>query len=343
MYELALFAGAGGGILGGKILGWQTVGAVEIEAYPRNVLEVRQDDGTIPPFPIFEDIREFRADNRETKYFFEYLREISPDLVVSGGFPCQDISAAGTREGITGKRSGLWGEMARVIGEIRPRYAFVENSPMLVRRGLTTVLGDFASMGYDAKWCVLGADDVGAPHERKRIWILAHTDEYGCVKDAVRKPGTAGQTRFASDIQEKRSDKLAWWKIDPAELPHADLLGCYWWKSFQKRQQSCKRWSALSHLVKLDSIYVPYTNGARLQRPTQKRLGRISEKVTKIKWSSFDRTFAETRRVWPAESRLGRVAHGVANRVDRCVSIGNGQVPAVAALAWVTLGGPVDI
>ena len=162
MNELALFAGAGGGILGGKLLGWRTVCAVEWEAYPASVLLSRQNDGFLPTFPIWDDIKTF--DGKPWREVVE---------VVSGGFPCQDISAAGKGGGIEGERSGMWREMARVIGEIRPRYAFVENSPMLTIRGLGTVLRDLASLGYDAEWCVLGAADVGGIHKRDRIWILA--------------------------------------------------------------------------------------------------------------------------------------------------------------------------
>ncbi len=140
MNELALFAGAGGGILGGYLLGWRTVCAVELDEYARGVLGARQNDGTLPPFPIWDDIRTF--DGRPWRGIAQ---------VVSGGFPCQDISAAGKGAGITGSRSGLWSEMARIVGEVRPRYVWVENSPMLVSRGLAVVLGDLASLGYDAR------------------------------------------------------------------------------------------------------------------------------------------------------------------------------------------------
>lgn len=87
---------------------------------------------------------------------------------------CQDISSAGKGAGLSGSRSGLWGEMARIIHEVQPRFVLVENSPLLVGRGLDVVLGDIAQMGFDARWCVMGARDVGAPHQRDRIWILAH-------------------------------------------------------------------------------------------------------------------------------------------------------------------------
>lgn len=170
MNELALFAGAGGGILGGHLLGWRTVCAVEIDPYPRNVLLARQDDGTLPPpFPVWDDVTTF--DGKPWRGIVD---------VVSGGFPCQDISSAGAGKGIDGARSGLWREFARIIREVRPLYAFVENSPMLTSRGLGRVLGDLAEMGYNAAWGVLGASDLGAPHVRKRIWILGLDSKASC-------------------------------------------------------------------------------------------------------------------------------------------------------------------
>lgn len=165
MNELALFAGAGGGILGGHLLGWRTVCAVEYNAYARSVLLARQNDGTLPPFPIWDDVRTF--DGNPWRGIVD---------VVSGGFPCQDISAAGKGAGIDGERSGLWGEMARIIREVQPRFVFVENSPMLTSRGLGRVLGNLAEMGFDAEWGVISAADTGAPHLRERIWIVADSD-----------------------------------------------------------------------------------------------------------------------------------------------------------------------
>lgn len=162
--ELALFAGAGGGILGGKLLGWRTVCAVERDAYAAQVLAQRQNDGILAPFPIWSDVCSF--DGKPWNGIVD---------VISGGFPCQDISAAGKGAGITGQRSGLWKEFARIIGEVGPRFVFVENSPMLTIRGLGVVLGDLAEMGFDAEWGVLSAADVGAPHRRDRIWILAYS------------------------------------------------------------------------------------------------------------------------------------------------------------------------
>ena len=167
--ELALFSGIGGGILGGLLLGWRTVAAIEIEDYPRRVLLQRQADGILPRFPIWDDIKTFNG--------HEWRGKVD---VISGGFPCQDISQSNTTgtgvKTIAGERSGLWSEMARIVGEVRPKYVFVENVPMLVGRGLTRVVSDLAEIRYDAKWIILGASDLGFNHRRKRIWVLATND-----------------------------------------------------------------------------------------------------------------------------------------------------------------------
>jgi|SRR3989339_1773612 len=98
------------------------------------------------------------------------------DWIIAGGFPCQDISVAGKGAGMAGSRSGLWFEYARIIGELRPRYAIMENVGALSFRGLDAVLGSLAEIGYDAEWQDIRASDVGAPHRRERIWIVAYPE-----------------------------------------------------------------------------------------------------------------------------------------------------------------------
>jgi DNA (cytosine-5)-methyltransferase 1 len=183
--ELALFAGAGGGILGGKLLGWRTICAVEWDGYARDVLVARQNDGCLEAFPIWDDVQTFDG----------HLWRGRVD-VVSGGFPCQDISCAGKGAGIEGERSSMWKHMARIIGEVLPQYVFVENSPMLVGRGLAVVIADLTEMGYDAEWGIVGAHHVSAPHKRDRIWILA-TDPNVCRCDDGRNPERQHQTNNA--------------------------------------------------------------------------------------------------------------------------------------------------
>jgi len=228
--ELALFAGAGGGIIGGKLLGWKTICAVERDAHAAQVLAQRQNDGCLEPFPIWSDVCSF--DGKPWRGLVD---------VVSGGFPCQDISAAGKGAGIDGERSGMWSQMARIIGEVLPRFVYVENSPMLVGRGLTRVISNLASLGYDAKWCIVSASDVGAPHQRDRIWIraerrdiLSHSKHSrtrrreqlapGVEKEKGNFPDTSGERfkgngqpiRFAP-AQSEHDLCSAWWEQDPSK------------------------------------------------------------------------------------------------------------------------------
>lgn len=255
MNELALFAGAGGGILGGKLLGWRTVCAVEIDPYARKVLLARQADGCLGRFPIWDDVRTF-----DGKPWHGNVD------VISGGFPCQDISAAGKGAGITGARSGLWSEMARIIGEVRPVFVFVENSPLLVSRGLAVVLGDLAALGYDARWGVLGAEHAGAPHRRHRLWIVAY-------------PGSR-------------------WRQDHELCTGRDKFGV-----------GCAECS--------------HPDSPRELQPE----GSIQDKRKRTSDGNW----------WHLEPDVGRVVDGMASRVDRLRCLGNGQVPAVAKLAWEML------
>lgn len=211
MNELALFAGAGGGILGGRLLGWRTVCAVEIDPYARRVLLARQADGCLGRFPIWDDVRTF--DGKRWRGNVD---------VISGGFPCQDISAAGKGAGITGTKSGLWSHMARIIGEVRPRFALVENSPLLVSRGLAVVLGDLADLGYDARWGVLGAEHARAPHKRHRLWIVANADSDRKLQPKRRiekqrgRLGYCGQKSANAYLSRPQGQDGGWWDIEPA-------------------------------------------------------------------------------------------------------------------------------
>jgi DNA (cytosine-5)-methyltransferase 1 len=216
--ELALFAGAGGGILGGYLLGWRTVCAVEWEPYPASVLCARQNDGFLPSFPIWDDVQTF--DGKPWRGIVD---------VVSGGFPCQDISAAGKGAGIDGERSGMWREMARIIHEVRPQYAFVENSPMLTSRGLGTVLGDLASMGFDAKWGVLGAADVGAVHQRDRVWIV------GKVAHASQLFSNGGNNNAQISVERKTQSKFGN-NCGPKDVAYSREIGLCGQKAKQRME-----------------------------------------------------------------------------------------------------------
>jgi DNA (cytosine-5)-methyltransferase 1 len=295
--ELALFAGAGGGILGGHLLGWRTVCAVEWESYPASVLLARQNDGILPPFPIWDDVQTF--DGNPWRGIVD---------VVSGGFPCQDISAAGKGAGIEGERSGMWKEMARVICEIRPKFVFVENSPMLTSRGLGTVLADLSSLGFDAEWGVLSAADIGANHLRERIWIVAKNTEQ-CEFFSHSNNGSRRGKQQSKSIEETNGN-----------VANSD-------SRLRRRgrtiQPSGKNFGRGVHFEKNEQ--------------TQYDLWR------KTFGCSFIRGKTETSsQWWEIEPKLDRVVDGMANRVDRIKAIGNGQVPLCAATAWNILKGRLD-
>ena len=286
MNVLDLFSGAGGGILGSYLLGHRTICAVEINPYCRRVLSARQDDGTLPPFPVWDDICTF--DGQPWRGRVD---------VVAGGFPCQDISIAGRGAGIDGAKSGLWREMARVIGEVRPRYVFVENSPALVGRGLGTVLGDLSEMGFNARWGVLGAHHAGAPHYRDRLWIVAHAH-------GQREP----QPQRTEQEQRGRSKHGGQDVADAARLDRGGGA---------RRPQGAEPHHGGSPIDARD----PAGEGLP-HRPAQP-MGEpgAQPQPQRPDW-------------WESEPDVGRVVAGLASRLDRIKALGNGQVPAVVKLAW---------
>jgi DNA (cytosine-5)-methyltransferase 1 len=181
----------------------KVIGYVEREPYCQRVLLARMADGLIDSAPIWGDLFEF--DGKPWRGSVD---------AVAGGFPCQDISNAGRREGIqAGNRSGLWFEFARIIGEVRPGYVFVENVAALLNRGLDIVLGSLAEMGFDAEWGIVSAADAGAPHLRKRVFLLAHSggerlEGHCCPR---RWPGAArrGSGAVMGDAEQQGSQGSA--------------------------------------------------------------------------------------------------------------------------------------
>jgi DNA (cytosine-5)-methyltransferase 1 len=193
---LDLFSGIGGFSLGlERSGGFETVAFCEIEDFPRRVLAKHW-----PKVPCYHDIRELTADRLAAD-------GITVDAIC-GGFPCQDISVAGTKSGIRGNRSSLWFEYARLIGELRPRIVFVENSSELVGRGMDAVLGSLSEIGYDAEWNCIPAAAVGAPHLRNRAWLLAYPACQRCAeagRDCARcAQQVAGRRAFLANALRSR-------------------------------------------------------------------------------------------------------------------------------------------
>ena len=209
MKTLSLFSGIGGMDLGLERAGFKIVMQVEWSAFCRAVLAKHW-----PDVPCLKDVRELVALLRPLRRLPTYLHEraaevrriLSDLFAVVGGFPCQDISVAGKGAGVDeGWRSGLWKEMRRVIAVIRPHRVIAENVPALRTRGADRVLGDLERIGYTATPCVVGAEHVGAPHKRHRVFIL------GCLADS--KSGRCGAERGPSgsggNTHQRGTDGLA--------------------------------------------------------------------------------------------------------------------------------------
>ena len=173
-----LFSGIGGFSLGLEATGhFETVAFCEIEKYPQKILKKHW-----PDVPIYEDVKNVTAERLRA----DGIITNGDRIVVTGGFPCQDISVAGHQKGITAERSGLWSELHRIIGELRPDYAIVENvSALLSGPGeqpgewFGKILGDLAEVRFDAKWFSIQASDMGAPHKRNRVWIVGYPNDNG--------------------------------------------------------------------------------------------------------------------------------------------------------------------
>ncbi|GAB1376828.1 hypothetical protein MASR1M48_16800 [Lactococcus petauri] len=206
MKVLDLFSGIGGFSIGLENANMETVAFCEIDPHCREILKQHW-----PSVPIFEDIKKLKGTTNIPHITRDY-RPLQGNIdVICGGFPCQDISIAGTKKGIKGERSGLWKEYKRLIGEVRPTFAIIENVANLRSKGLVTVLQDLWQLGYDAEWAVISAKSVGAWHERKRVWIIAFPHGYdfrlGVEASATKKEKQEWWSKARSALSFKWSDQ----------------------------------------------------------------------------------------------------------------------------------------
>ena len=316
---LDLFSGIGGFSLGLERAGMRTVAFCEIEHYPRAVLRKHW-----PDVPCYDDIRTLTAERLKAD-------GIVPN-VICGGFPCQDISTAGKGAGIDGERSGLWREYARLIGEVRPEFAIVENVAALLGRGLSRVLEDLASLGYDAEWHCIPASYVGAPHRRDRLWIVAYTGHLRGRNGTINIVETFSETsRFSETL---------------ADSEFSGLERCGEQKSFDKGGNIARRTNksseSNSHVSNsnTDSQSISPINAKQIQESDMADVASIGSSES---WKSQEQfNFAPDaigktigalsgcfRGQWTTEPNVGRVANGVPARIHRLKGLGNAVVPQI--------------
>ena len=307
-----LFAGVGGGLLADLILGHRPIVAVEWEPYACQVLRERSADGWFPGLQVWEgDVRLFDPS--------EYAGSVD---CIHAGFPCQDISVAGKQAGVSeGTRSGLYREVLRIAGVVRPKQLFLENVSAILGNGLGTVLGDLAAMGYDCRWLCIRASDVGANHHRDRWFLLANSNNDRCWDGKVQY--ISGQLQSpANSCNDGKEEPLA----DSANKGLHERRGFNGPCKDVRVVRGNERHGVSSCNKEEDAILAD-TDSAQRQR--DKRAKRIQQEHTNTSSSSW----------WAVEPRLGRVVNGVPNRVGKLKGYGNAQVPLQAATAYRLLGG----
>jgi DNA (cytosine-5)-methyltransferase 1 len=300
----SLFAGIGGFDLGLERAGMRSVWQCEIDPYCQRVLAKHWPDVLRVPD----------------------IRDVGPSTVpyvdvLAGGFPCQGLSNAGLRLGLNDSRSGLWFEYARVIRELRPRYVLVENVAALLHRGFDRVLGDLAACGYDAEWDCIPASAVGAPHRRDRVWLVAYPDGSGFQQGQhdvhARQPDAQrGGTAMADTDKERRDGRAGQlgtsWRTQSADGgPMGDTEG------HGRRSRRARRPD-------------PAGTGQRepvgsLQDADERALQpwRVGGRIAQAGGSEW----------WAVEPPVGRVAHGVPDRLGQLAALGNALVPQIAE--WI--------
>ena len=352
MNELSLFSGSGGGVLAtSHLLNWRTVGYVEFNPYCQQVLAQRIKDELLDFAPIFGDVRAFI----DQGYADVYKGMVG---VVSAGFPCQPFSVAGRQQGEDDPRN-MWPATIEVIRKVEPRYCFLENVPGLLSRKhryFETILKDLAESGYDAKWKVISAAEVGAPHKRDRLFIVANRFSMGW--DERSGEGVQSQIKF-SEGQESQHVR----KGIPSSEDVADSDAGF-------SEGKDKEIRTRRHAIKSSSQDLAYTEGqssdgrkdytrvsveqqevsesgdsggsSRMADTNVKRLEGYGSEPRSVQereaeHSAWDQGETHQSKWWESEPDVGRVAHGVASRVDRLKALGNGQVPLVVARAWEIL------
>ena len=317
MRELSLFSGAGGGLLATKhLLEWTTIGYVENESYCQAVIRQRISDGLLDSAPIFSDIRDFISQG----YAKAYQGMVD---VITAGFPCQPFSVAGKRQAQDDSRN-MWPQTIETIRIVKPKFAFLENVPGLLSSKsamdeitgrpisyCATIFRDLAEAGYYARHTILGADDVGAIHRRKRLWILAHTTG----KRSDKGTSITNKERQFLENQVKPGDRRT-----------------------SKTRRSYIRGDEISTNPKCELR--PQWEDWRILRED---CGTCQNNRKKKEWCEDRIEFEMGRKNQTVsyqqlfKSCICRMDDELASQLDRLKAIGNGQFPQVAATAWEIL------
>lgn len=321
MQCLSLFSGIGGIELAAEWAGFRTVAFVEREPFCQKVLAKHW-----PGVPIYDDITTFDA---------EPFRGID---LVTGGFPCQDISAAGKQAGLSGERSGLWFEMLRVVAQARPVFVVAENVANLVSMGIDVCLSGLESEGYAARAVIVPACSVGAVHKRERCFIIARNSHYErCEELDNREPKESKNANggYVADAESylRRTSRHDGPKPSDRRGYVADASGARRQQesesSFGDETSYGQEHDNIAPSLEQNTADAPYTEniaGPQANSRTYSEGSRVETRSSAMRgvWRPIR---SGDWRTWGVEPVLRRGDDGLSNRVDRLRSLGNAVVP----------------
>ena len=320
---LDTFAGIGGFSYAATKLvgGYRTTQFIEIDPFCQKILKKH-----FPFTPIHDDIRTFTAIPGQYD-------------VICGGFPCQDISVAGGREGITEKsRSGLFYELMRVIRMVRPKFVIMENVAAILNNGLDIVLGELSEAGYDAEWSIISASSLGACHRRSRWWLVAYPNSFRCggrdsERCTVQKRKILSREQKGSEMgSEAKRCSSFFTDTNNNGSPSSPINGL----DDKANSSTQERTNQISQ-----SSRSPQSSDSRIVQPSTKSTNSNSKRLQRTNFSEMEReiwTESTTRRLNPdwrsyvSKPILRRGDDGLSYRVDRTKALGNSVVPQVAAI-----------
>jgi DNA (cytosine-5)-methyltransferase 1 len=323
----SLFSGIGGIELGFEKAGFETVWFIECERYAKEIIKKHWRNAI-----VYDDV---------TKVDWRTIQRVD---ILTGGFPCQDISFAGKGVGISGSRSSLWKYYCESIRVLRPKYAFIENVSAIRGRGLNVVLGDLASLGYDAEWHCLPTSAVGAPHQRDRLFVIAYLP---FPRDGRLSILSGRQAEKNSDVDRKsqiqNSDSNGLERVGRKTTKGCDTNQKHPFKSTGEnvsdtesageiaiQQQGQRNVAIESSKIISDSIGV----GSEEESIKGSYPGSMGDsdmqRLQNGKQKSGSSSSFERPGWWSTEPDLGRMADGIPFRVDRIRCLGNSVVPQIA-------------
>lgn len=319
---LDLFSGIGG--ITYALNEWiKPIAYCEIEKFCQIVLLQRMSEGDLPKAPIWDDIRTLPH------------QELPKVDIIYGGFPCQDISVAGVGKGLEGERSGLFFEIMRLCGEIRPQFIFLENVPAITTRGGRRVVGEITAMGYDCRWCVISAAGVGALHRRERWFLLANAKH-----DGASTCSGGGSIRSGVTQGEQHEQKKGIWEIERTSSLSENVANSKSKRLERHRETGEKKKSKPRNESFADGCNTFSSSG---KQASQSTVAQHQKLEAWREYSRFYRPFASRDDWQKTVESVGKCIDGISAKLDnnkeQLKSLGNAVVPQQVRMAWEILTG----